>query len=47
MPNKRATTPRKLPRQDRSRVTVEAILAATTRILVEEGYEKANTNRIT
>lgn len=46
MPNKRATTPRKLPRQDRSRVTVEAILEATTRILVEEGYDKANTNRI-
>ena len=46
MPRKPATTPRKLPRQDRSRVTVEAILEATTRILVEEGYDKANTNRI-
>jgi AcrR family transcriptional regulator len=46
MPDKPATTPRKLPRQDRSRVTVEAILEATTHILVEEGYEKANTNRI-
>jgi AcrR family transcriptional regulator len=46
MPDKPATTPRKLPRQDRSRVTVEAILEATTRILVEEGYDKANTNRI-
>jgi AcrR family transcriptional regulator len=46
MSNKPATTPRKLPRQDRSRITVEAILEATTRILVEEGYDKANTNRI-
>jgi AcrR family transcriptional regulator len=46
MSRKPDTTPRKLPRQDRSRVTVEAILEATTRILVEEGYDKANTNRI-
>jgi AcrR family transcriptional regulator len=46
MPRKPPTNPRKLPRQDRSRLTVEAILEATTRILTEEGYEKANTNRI-
>jgi AcrR family transcriptional regulator len=46
MPRKRSTTPRKLPQQDRSRITVEAILAATTHILTEEGYDKANTNRI-
>ncbi len=46
MPNKPPTTPRKLPRQDRSRITVEAIIEATTHILVEEGYDKANTNRI-
>jgi AcrR family transcriptional regulator len=46
MPNKHTTTPRKLPKQSRSRVTVEAILEATTHILVEEGYDKANTNRI-
>ena len=46
MPNKPPTKPRKLPKQSRSRVTVEAILAATTHILVEEGYDKANTNRI-
>jgi AcrR family transcriptional regulator len=46
MPSKSATTPRRLPKQDRSRVTVAAILEATTHILVEEGYEKANTNRI-
>ncbi len=46
MLRKRSTNPRKLPQQDRSRVTVEVILEATTHILVEEGYEKANTNRI-
>jgi AcrR family transcriptional regulator len=46
MPNKPATNPRKLPKQDRSKVTVEAILEATTHILVEGGYDKANTNRI-
>jgi AcrR family transcriptional regulator len=38
--------PRKLPRQERSRITVEAILIATAQILVEEGYAKATTNRI-
>jgi AcrR family transcriptional regulator len=46
MPRKRSTNPRKLPQQDRSRITVEAILEATTRILTEEGYDKANTNYI-
>ena len=38
--------PRKQPRQRRSRETVEAILGATARVLVEEGYESASTNRI-
>lgn len=37
---------RKRPKQRRSRETVEAILEATTRVLMEEGYEKANTNHI-
>jgi AcrR family transcriptional regulator len=46
MPRKPSTEPRKLPQQERSRIAVEAILEATTRILTEEGYEKANTNRI-
>lgn len=46
MPRKRSTIPRKLPQQDRSRITVEAILEATTHILTEEGYYKANTNHI-
>lgn len=38
--------PRKEPRQARSRATVEAILEATCRVLVTEGYEAATTNRI-
>ncbi len=46
MPSKPSTKPRKQPQQDRSRVTVEAILEATTHILTEEGYDRANTNRI-
>jgi AcrR family transcriptional regulator len=46
MPRKRSVNPRKLPQQDRSRLTVEAILEATTHILTQEGYDKANTNRI-
>jgi AcrR family transcriptional regulator len=46
MSRKSPRTPRKRPQQDRSRVTVEAILEAITHILTEEGYEKANTNRI-
>ncbi|NJP09964.1 MAG: TetR/AcrR family transcriptional regulator [Leptolyngbyaceae cyanobacterium RU_5_1] len=46
MPRKIPTTPRKLPQQDRSKVTVDAILTATTHILTAEGYAKASTNRI-
>jgi AcrR family transcriptional regulator len=46
MPARARTIPRKTPVQDRSRDTVEAILAATARVLVKEGYEGASTNRI-
>jgi AcrR family transcriptional regulator len=46
MPRKSPMNPRKLPRQDRSRVTVEAILEATTHILTEKGYDQTNTNVI-
>lgn len=46
MSRKIRTTPRKLPRQDRSKLTVDAILIATARILTDEGYDKASTNRI-
>jgi AcrR family transcriptional regulator len=38
--------PRKRAAQQRSRATVAALVEATARILVTEGYEKASTNRI-
>jgi AcrR family transcriptional regulator len=41
-----ATTPRKRPRQERSRATVDAILQATAYILVREGYAALTTNRV-
>ena len=44
--NKRRLSPKKTPRQDRSRATVEALLEATTDILLREGYAKLTTNRI-
>lgn len=38
--------PRKAASQERSRLTVSALVEAAARILVREGYDKANTNRI-
>lgn len=38
--------PRKQPRQQRSKVTVTAILDATAHILIAEGYAALNTNRV-
>jgi AcrR family transcriptional regulator len=43
---KRLTDPRKNASQARSRLTVDALLEATARILVKEGFDKASTNRI-
>jgi AcrR family transcriptional regulator len=40
------TNPRKSASQERSRSTVDALLEATARILVKEGYDRASTNRI-
>lgn len=40
------TKPRKIATQRRSRATVDALVEATARILVREGYGKASTNRI-
>src|SRR5512146_1991433 len=40
------TSPRKQASQDRSRVTVDALVEATARILVREGFDAASTNRI-
>ncbi|MCP4808073.1 MAG: TetR/AcrR family transcriptional regulator [Proteobacteria bacterium] len=41
-----ATRARRRPIQSRSKATVDAILEATTRVLRDEGYDKASTNRI-
>lgn len=38
--------PRKSASQERSRLTVDALLEATARVLVKEGYDRASTNRI-
>ena len=40
------TTPRKRPRQDRAKVTVETILAATARLLVRRGFDGLTTNEV-
>jgi AcrR family transcriptional regulator len=46
MARKTLTRPRKIATQQRSRSTVDALLDATARILVREGFDKASTNRI-
>lgn len=46
MARKPLTKPRKKASQDRSRATVDALVEATARILVKEGFDKASTNRI-
>lgn len=46
MAPKLRTVPRKQPRQDRSRATVDAILTAAARVLVKEGFERTTTNRV-
>lgn len=46
MARKPLTKPRKIATQQRSRTTVDALVEATARILVKEGFDKASTNRI-
>lgn len=46
MARKPPTNPRKNASQARSRATVDALVEATARILVREGFEKTSTNRI-
>jgi AcrR family transcriptional regulator len=46
MPPRTRTVPRKTPKQQRSKDTVDVILAATARVLVKEGFDRASTNRI-
>ncbi|MBZ9650264.1 TetR/AcrR family transcriptional regulator [Sphingobium sp. 3R8] len=46
MSRTRALEPRKLPRQTRARATVLSILQATAHILIRDGYQGLNTNRV-
>lgn len=46
MPKKPLTSPRKAATQDRSKATIDALCAATARVLVKEGYDRASTNKI-
>src|SRR5260370_16810591 len=46
MERKAQTNPRKSDSQERSRLTVDALLEATTRVLIKEGYDRAKTNKI-
>ncbi|SHN12245.1 TetR/AcrR family transcriptional regulator [Rhizobacter sp. OV335] len=45
-PQQTTLTPRKAPRQARSRATVDAILDAAARVLVERGYAATTTNAV-
>jgi AcrR family transcriptional regulator len=40
------TTPRKRPRQERSKATVDTILEATTRVLKKHGFDGLSTNAV-
>ena len=40
------TSPRKEASQERSKATVDALLAATARVLVKDGYDRASTNKV-
>jgi len=46
MPRKPLTNPRKSASQERSRATVDALLSATARVLVRDGYDRASTNKV-
>jgi AcrR family transcriptional regulator len=46
VPAKPATQPRKQPRQGRSKVTVDAILEATERVLAQRGLEATTTTEV-
>lgn len=46
MSRKLELTPRKVPRQSRAKATVDAILEATRRLLLTEGYQSVTTNHV-
>jgi hypothetical protein len=43
MAQKIQTNPRKSASQERSRLTIDALLEATTRVLLKEGYDRVST----
>jgi AcrR family transcriptional regulator len=46
VPNHKKKEPRKIPQQSRSKATVEVMLTAAARVLIQDGYEKASVNKI-
>ncbi|MGT2445169.1 TetR/AcrR family transcriptional regulator (plasmid) [Ensifer adhaerens] len=46
MDKKALLAPRKVASQQRSRAMIEALVEATARALIKDGFERANTNRI-
>ncbi|GMU03956.1 TetR/AcrR family transcriptional regulator [Corallococcus caeni] len=46
MPRRPPPSRRRAPRQERAQATCDAILTATARVLLRDGYEAASTNRI-
>lgn len=46
MPRRPPPSRRRAPRQERAQATCDAILTATARVLLKDGYEAASTNRI-
>ena len=40
------TNRRKIASQERSRATVDALIEATARVLIKQGYDRASTNKI-
>jgi len=46
MPTSRASRPRRQAKQERARETVEIILEAAARVLLDQGYARATPNRI-
>jgi AcrR family transcriptional regulator len=46
MPTNRVNRPRRHAKQDRARATVDAILEAAARVLAQQGYAAATTNRV-
>jgi len=46
MPRKPRRPSRRVPHQERARVTVDALVSATAQVLLKEGYDACTTNRV-